>query len=322
MELTFFGTASGSPTRKRNVSGLALAPDSGRNWYLIDCGEATQHQLLHAPYSLARLQAIFITHVHGDHIFGLPGLLTSASMNGRQKRLPIVAPPQVKAFVEIAISVSDSALGFEIDWIDVSRDTTCWQDGRFSVERVALSHRVPSWAYVFDERSVPLRLLPQRLAEFGIERGPLWGALQRGESVSLDSGREVTPAEVSEPHHRPRRLVIAGDNDTPELLTQACANADVLVHEATFTRPVAERLGTTYQHSCADQVARFAQTVGLPGLILTHFSGRYQLPPNRSPHSIEEVRAEARQHYQGQLILAEDLVSYHLSRDGSLSIGE
>lgn len=117
MDLIFLGTSSGTPTKQRNVTGLALAADSGKAWYLVDCGEATQHQLLHTPLSLNGLRAIFITHVHGDHCYGLPGLLASAAMAGRKDPLPIVAPKGIEAWIRATLELTAVFLPFALEFI-------------------------------------------------------------------------------------------------------------------------------------------------------------------------------------------------------------
>ncbi|MFW5824524.1 MAG: MBL fold metallo-hydrolase, partial [Marinobacter sp.] len=122
MELTFLGTSAGTPTRARNVTALALRHGGPRHWYLIDCGEGTQHQLLRTRLSVMQLQAIFITHVHGDHTFGLPGLLSSASMAGRTEPLPIIGPPQLEPFIGTALASTDSSLGFELEFINAEAE--------------------------------------------------------------------------------------------------------------------------------------------------------------------------------------------------------
>lgn len=319
MEFTFLGTSAGTPTRARNVTGLALQHGGPKHWYLIDCGEGTQHQILRTRLSLMQLQAIFITHVHGDHTFGLPGLLSSASMSGRTEPLPLIGPPQLRPYLETTLANTDSNLGFELTFIDSQDAGFQWQDDAVHVTSVALSHRVPCHAFRFEERRVERKLLTERLEADGIAPGPDWGRLQKGHDICLADGRLVRAADYTSIPRPPRRVVVAGDNDTPELLTDACRDAHLLVHEATYTQDVADRVGPWPQHSSARQVARFAQTVNLPHLILTHFSSRYHTRGSRGP-LIDDIATEASEFYTGNLHLARDFRRFRLDQDLSLEV--
>lgn len=316
MRLIFLGTSSGAPTRARNVSAMGFGPADSRRWYLVDCGEATQHQLMHTPFTTARLGGICITHVHGDHCFGLPGLLSSAAIGGRTEPMTIIGPAAIETLVRTALEVSCTELPYELRFVPVEPLPRLeFED--FTVDAFPLSHRVPSFAYRFTEIVRARNLDAEALAAVGVPRGPAWAALQRGDAVRLDDGRMVRPEDVLKPPGRSRRLVVAGDNDTPGLLHEACEGADVLVHEATYTHDLLNERRARWQHSSALQVARFAEEAGVPNLVLTHFSARFQRDPQARP-SIEDVRREAAGAYSGALFLADDLAAYELDRAGRL----
>lgn len=315
MDLLFLGTSSGIPTKQRNVTGLALLADHGRRWYLVDCGEATQHQLLHTPLSVIGLQAIFITHVHGDHSYGLPGLLASAAMAGRTAPLPIIAPQAILDWLEATQRLTALFLPYPITWIAVE-SLTDWQDHEVVVTHTPLSHRVPCYAYSFRQSAREPRLDVAKLRQAQLPAGPLWGQLQQGRDVvygekTWKSAEFLLPPLV-------RTIVVGGDNDQPDLLAAACRDAQVLVHEATYTEEVTAKVGDRVQHSSAARVAAFAERVGLPNLILTHFSARYQHDVTQSP-SIADIRREAAAHYHGRLWLAEDHARYRLDSTGALA---
>jgi ribonuclease Z len=310
-KLTFMGTSSGVPTKRRNVTALALQPGARRDWWLIDCGEATQHRLQYLPLTLHELAGICITHVHGDHCYGLPGLLASAGMNNRTRPLILIAPASVKAWLDATMAHTELALPFPIEFVDVAGTQLVYSDADLAIERHVLSHRSPSVGFRFALQERRWKLDRAALAARGIRPGPLWGRLQAGEDVLLDDGTMVAANEVRTLELRQAAMVVGGDNDTPALLAQACRDAQLLVHEATYTEATLLKVGPGPTHSSAQRVAQFAAGAGLPNLILTHFSPRYD-----SPQGMAELEAEARQHYAGQLFLAEDFASYELDAAG------
>ncbi|MFK0571478.1 ribonuclease Z [Endozoicomonas sp.] len=319
MRLTFLGTSAGMPTTERNVTALALAIDDAKQWYLVDCGEGTQHQLLRCRYTLNNLKAIFITHVHGDHMYGLPGLITSASMQGRKAPLIICAPDGVQQFVEAALHYSDvTQLPFRIEFIQSDQSGFCYQDNQASVTAHELSHRVPSFAYRLVEKTLSTQLNIEQLNTLGVPRGKLWGLLQKGQTIILEDGRQINPEQVMQPPPTSRIAVIAGDNDKPGLLIDALQGAHLLVHEATLTDAALQKAGPVWMHSSARMVAEAAETSGVPNLILTHFSGRYQRSPSAGPNSIDALKAEAESFYSGNLGLASDLSAWTVDRSGQL----
>lgn len=312
MEIQFLGTSSGTPTKSRNVTGLALRPPGSSRWYLVDCGEGTQHRILHTSLSLHGLRGIFITHIHGDHCYGLPGLLASAGLLNRSEPLLIAGPPEVRAYVECVMATTELGLPYRLDFVEVQDDTRIDVLPDIAVAATALSHRVPSFAYSFEEKAVERKLDAGRLARDGVPSGPAWGQLQRGEDIVLEDGRALRAEDYLLAPRKARKIIVGGDNDRPELLAQAARGADVLVHESTYTEAALQKIGPDPQHSSAQMVARFAQEARIPNLVLTHFSPRYQ-------QSIAEVEEEARASYGGRLFLADDLDRYALDREGVLA---
>ncbi|MGZ8288706.1 MAG: ribonuclease Z [Telluria sp.] len=309
-KLTFLGTSAGVPTRNRNVTALALQPSHGRDWWLIDCGEATQHRLQRVPLSVHDLAGICITHVHGDHSYGLPGLLASASMTGRKRPLILIAPQPVKAWLEATFLHTELYLTYPIIHVDVAAEQLVHQVPGLTIERFPLSHRVPSVGFRFAVESTKWKLDTAALRARGVEAGPIWGRLHSGEDVVLDDGTVLTANDFRTAQTESAAVVVGGDNDTPSLLSGACEGAQLLVHEATYTEAMSQKVGPGPTHSSVQQVAQFAAGRGLPNLILTHFSARYD-----TKAGMAELEAEARQHYEGQLYLARDFDSYELGAD-------
>ncbi|MGW8392559.1 ribonuclease Z [Pseudoduganella sp. HUAS MS19] len=313
LKLTFLGTSSGVPTIRRNVTALAVHTTMNRDWWLVDCGEATQHQLLRIPLTVHELAGICITHIHGDHSYGLPGLLASASMNGRKKPLVLIAPAAVKAWLDATMLHTELFLTFEIIHIDVASQRLVFQHDGLKIERFPLSHRAPSFGFKFSFEKTTWKIDSDALRARGVPPGPAWGQLQHGKDVRLDDGSVLAAAQFRSEHIERATAVIGGDNDTPALLAEACQDADVLVHEATYTEAVLQKVGPGPQHSSVQRTASFAAAARVPNLALTHFSARYD-----SAEGMAEVEAEARLHYSGNLFLARDFDTYEL-HDGTLA---
>jgi len=319
MKFQFLGTSSGTPSKTRNVSGLALSAHGGRDWALVDCGEGTQHRILGTNWSLHALGAVFITHLHGDHCYGLPGLLASAGMLNRTAPLTIVGPAPLRRFLDGVIETTELALPFALHFVDV--DAVAAGDAPvlpgLAVRATPLSHRIPSYAYSLTEREVATKLDAAKLRATGVAPGEAWGRLQRGEDVALPDGRLLRAADFLLAPRRPSKIIVGGDNDTPDLLLDELRDAHVLVHEATYTQAVLDHVGPGPRHSSARMTARTAAAAEVPNLVLTHFSPRYSQAGG--PLSMAAIEEEARAEYGGRLFLARDFDRYRLDRDGVLA---
>ena len=317
MKITILGTSSGIPTKQRNLSAVALQPDQSKEWLLVDCGEATQHQLLHTPLSLRNLSAICITHVHGDHCYGLPGLVASAQMAGREQPLKIIAPKGIELMLKTIIECTDMHIQYPIEYYDVAELSLPVELAPFSITPIELSHRVPSFAYKVALHSHKAKLNAEAVLALGVPKGPLWGELQQGKTVTLDDGRTVNGEDCLLADGAPMQMIVAGDNDQPQLLAAACTDSQLLIHEATYTQAVLDKVGPKPQHSSAKQVCEMVEQAGLNNLILTHFSARFKYGDDDAS-SINQVAEEARRYYSGEVFLANDFDQFHLTSEGEL----
>ena len=190
MELIFLGTSSGTPSKTRNVSACAIRMSNKKQWHLVDCGEGTQHQILHTNLALKHLRALFITHVHGDHCYGLPGLLANASLSGRTEPLIIVAPKPIHNMLSTIQVATQLKLTFDIEFIDVNELHRPIETKEFFVEVIELSHRVPSFAFAFIEKNIKPSLNVDKLIKQAIPSGPAWGRT----SATISGNPTAAPA--------------------------------------------------------------------------------------------------------------------------------
>ncbi|GAA0321151.1 MBL fold metallo-hydrolase [Psychrobacter aestuarii] len=345
LQLTFLGTSAGVPTKQRNVTALAVEclnpflnadraqSRKNRPWVLIDCGEGTQHQLLHTKLSLSQLQLICITHVHGDHCYGLPGLLASAAMSGRTQPLTLIAPKAIGKLLDTLSITTELYFPFAINFVAI--EDLQQADGSYKAQTLRLgsahelviditplSHRVPSYGFGITQNIGRRVLNTERLNKDGIAAGQVWGQLQQGKDVSLDTGEILHAADYTQLHNQRTKVVIAGDNDAPERLQETLKDAALLVHEATYVQAQLEKVqsnnkGYDPMHSSAAQVAKAATEMNVNQLILTHFSARYQSFEDASSDTpnMAHIRADAEAHYSGALWLAADFAQYMVAPD-------
>jgi ribonuclease Z len=275
LELLFLGTGAGVPAKERNVSSIALQllEERGATW-LFDCGEATQHQILHTSIRPRRIENIFITHLHGDHIFGLPGLLGSRSFQGGDTPLTIYGPKGIQAFIEISLSISCTRLKYDLQVVEIE-EGTIFEDERFLVIAKQLDHGIPSYGFRVVEKDLPGTLLVDKLKALGIRPGPIYQQIKLGKTVQLDDGTVIDGRDFVGPPQKGRIVTILGDTRYCEASVELAKEADVLVHEATFAAEDSA-LAHDYFHSTAVQAAEVAKLAGVKRLILTHISSRYQ----------------------------------------------
>ena len=275
MQLEFLGTGAGSPSKQRNVSSVALRLLEERNAiWLFDVGEATQHQILNTTIRPRKIEKIFITHLHGDHIFGLPGLLSSRSFQGGTEPLTIYGPVGIKRFVTTALQVSESRLSYPLHFVEIDHEGEVFHDRGFTVTARKLDHKIACYGYRVVEADHPGELQVDKLRALNIPSGPVYGQLKAGKVVTLADGRTVNGQDFIGAPHKGRIIAICGDTRKTINAVELAQDADVLVHESTFAKDEA-KLARSYYHSTSLQAAEIAKRAGVKRLLLNHISARY-----------------------------------------------
>jgi len=276
MELSIFfaGTGGSIPTARRGLPAILVRRGGDR--ILFDCGEGTQRQLV-SSVGLADLTEIYLTHFHADHWLGLPGMLKTFDLRGRELPLTICGPPGLRALMGLALRMA-GAVSFELELVELEPSDVLERDG-YRVAPVPVSHRGPALGYVLYEDARPGEFDKEAALRLGLREGPEFGRVQRGETI-----RGVTPDQVLGPTRPGRKLVLSGDTRPCDALRIAAHQADVLVHEATFAEEERERAADN-GHSTAQQAATIAREAEVSLLALTHVSTR---------HPLGQLRDEAR----------------------------
>lgn len=288
MYLTFLGTCAGAPSLQRNVTSIALTfSPKGETW-LFDCGEATQHQFMRTELKPGRLEKIFITHLHGDHIFGLPGILTSRSMSSIVTPLTIYGPKGLKTFIDTALSISGSWVDFPLEIIEVEPGII-EENNEFRVIAQPLNHVIPCFGYRIEQRDRPGKLDELLLKADNIPAGAWLQQLKKGKNIRLPDGREIIAERYLGPSKKGKVVTILGDTAPCDNAILLAEHADILVHEATLEAAMAEKANGR-GHSTTAQAASIAHQAKVGKLIATHFSSRYR--QQDMPRLLAECRAE------------------------------
>jgi len=273
VQITFLGTSSGVPTRSRNVSSVALRLPQRAELWLFDCGEGTQHQVLRSDLKVSQLTRIFVTHMHGDHIFGLMGLLASCGLAGNVEHVDIYGPPDLEEYLKACRRYSQTHFSYPVKVHTVSPGVV-YEDAEYTVSCELLKHRVPAFGYRVTEKDRTGHFDVEKAAALGIPSGPLYGKLKRGEQIMLPDGRRVNGSDFCGPTLIGRKLVYCTDTVFCESAIALAEDADVLIHEATFAHQDAE-LAYQRLHSTSTMAAQVALAAQVQQLIITHLSPRY-----------------------------------------------
>lgn len=279
MHAVFLGTSGAVPTPERGLSATLVKRGSER--VLVDCGEGTQRQLMRAGVGINQIGWVALTHLHADHYLGLPGMLKTWELWGREETVHIYGPKGLASMVGLFKRIIGTT-SFPVEYHQVEPGERIFMDG-WSMEALATDHRVASVGWLFQEPERPGRFDAATAQALGVTPGPDFGALQRGQAVQGVLGW-VEPGQVLGPPRPGRKVVVTGDTRPCPAVARASQGADLLVHDATFAQEAAERARETY-HSTAAEAAQLAKEAGVKLLALTHISFR---------HSARELLAEAR----------------------------
>lgn len=305
VRLVFLGTGSGKPMPHRGVSSVALFRDG--ELLLFDCGESTQIQLSRSSLRPGPLAKIFLTHFHGDHVNGLPGLLGSLTLNQRDDALDVHGPAGLSRWFKCLRELRILWPGFPLHAREVEAGGVVATGEGYKVLAAPLKHRVDTWGYAYIEEARPGRFDVAAARGLGVPEGPLFGKLQAGQPVVLDDGRTVRPRDVLGPSRPGLKIAYCSDTVPCEGARELAEGADVLIHEATYpagSEQKAHRRG----HSTAADAARCARDAGAKRLILTHISQKYT--------NLSQFVAPARKIFE-ETIVAHDLMEVPVKRRDS-----
>jgi ribonuclease Z len=295
MHVTFLGTSGAIPTTERNTSAVIVRREGER--FLFDCGEGTQRQMMRYGTGFD-ISHVFLTHIHGDHVLGLPGLCQTWDFNDRESQLSIHTPLGTKGQVEDLLGATGTRPSYPVTVNENRPGSVALQGDEYEIRAFRTQHRARSVGYALIEDERKGRFDRERAEELGVPVGPKFSQLHNGESVELDDGTVIHPEQVVGPPRPGRRLVYTGDTRPTNATAEVAEDADLLIHDATFAEDNAERAGPT-GHSTATEAAEIADRAAAKRLALTHVSTRYG-------QYVKPLEQEAREVFDGEAFVPDD----------------
>jgi ribonuclease Z len=272
MRVIFLGTAGSVPTQERSLPAVLIKRQNEQ--LMFDCGEGVQRQMIKAKVGFHKKTKIFISHMHGDHVLGLPGLLQTMALMDRQKKLEIYGPEGIKQFLECSRETLQFGLTFPVEIHEIYEAGIVCEEKEYIVEAAKSNHVITSLAYAFLEKPRPGKFYPEKARALGVPEGEIWSKLQHGDTVKLSNGRVVSPADVMSSPRQGRKIVYTGDTRPIKGFAKFAADADLVIHEATFDDALAEKAAED-GHSTPSQASEAAMKAKAKRLVLTHISARY-----------------------------------------------
>ncbi len=296
MKLVFLGTGGTYPSKLRNVTSIAVQMPG--EVVMFDCGEGTQRQLMRSSVSFMRIKKVFISHLHADHFLGLPGLIQSMSLNGREDELKIFGPTGIVETVDAMMGLGYFKSGFRVIASDI-RPGASKDFGGYTVKCVRADHSIPSLAFSLEEKPRRGKFDLKKAKRLGIPEGPLYRRLQEGKSIVVE-GKTIAPDKVLGRPRPGRKIVYSGDTKPSKKVVDLARGADVLIHDCTLDESHST-LAARFGHSTAGDAARVARQAGVEVLFLVHLSPRYE--------DVSVIEKEARTVFKNSRV-AEDLSEY------------
>jgi len=300
MRVIFLGTAGSVPTQERSLPAVLIKRQNEQ--LMFDCGEGVQRQMIKAKVGFHKKTKIFISHMHGDHVLGLPGLLQTMALMERQNKIEIYGPQGVKQFLECVRETLQFGLTFPVEIHEIYKAGAVCEEKEYIVEAAKSNHVITSLAYAFLEKPRPGKFYPEKARALSVPEGELWSKLQHGDTVKLTNGRVVSPADVMGSPRQGRKIVYTGDTRPIKGFAKFAADADLVIHEATFDDTLTEKAAED-GHSTPSQASEAALKAKAKKLVLTHISARYTDP---------RLLLEQAQKVFKNTVVAEDFMEFEL----------
>ena len=272
IRVVFLGTSGSVPTLKRSLPSVVV--QCPRDQWMFDCGENVQRQMMQAKVSFHRKMKVFITHLHGDHVLGLPGLLQTMALMDRKEPIQVYGPVGLKDFLVCTKETLNFGLTFPVEIREILSEGVVCEEEEYTIITKKSNHAVESYAFAFVEKPRPGKFYPKKALALGVAAGELWSKLQGGEEVTLADGKVVKPGDVMGPMRPGRKIVYTGDTKPFESFAKFAEGADLVIHDCTFDDSLTEKAALD-GHSTPTQAAQQAKAAGAKQLALSHISARY-----------------------------------------------
>jgi ribonuclease Z len=296
--VTVLGSSAAMPSKERALPSVAVEREG--ELFIFDCGEGTQRQLVNAKLAKYQPDVILISHIHGDHVLGIFGLLLSMSLHDRREPVTIIGPKEVKELVEYVLSKLNSKVVYDIEFREVKQGIVMKKD-EYVIRAVKASHQGDSYSYRLDEKDRPGKFYPEKAKALGIPMGPLWQKLQHGKSIVIN-GRRVLPEEVVGPKRRGRSFGYSGDTRATKRLRRFFERVDILLFDSTYSDEYSQE-ARRFGHSTASEAAKLASEAKAGLLVLTHISQRVS--------DVKKLLKEAKK-YHANCVVANDFDQFDI----------